>query len=103
MLSCNNMKRCIFFLFNKAAITGLHSPSKFCRKLTILKDIKFPSYELIDSGNFKRLEKFDDIIVSRSCPSAFWNPVLPRNRWTECTHLSYEGSSGMQYSNTVFY
>jgi hypothetical protein len=79
--------RYIYFIFNEAAITGLHSPLKFCRKLTItlLKDIKFPCYEMI--------EKFDDIILNRSCPSAFWNPVLPRNRWTECTHLSYEPHS----------
>lgn len=56
------------------------------------------TYELIDSGDQKRLEKFGDIIVSRPAPQAFWPKDLPdswnkadavcnrvdkKNTWTE--------------------
>lgn len=52
------------------------------------------SYEYLDSGNFLRLERFGNVIVSRSCPTAKWsksNSMLAQ--WNH-PHLTYIGQSG---------
>ena len=55
------------------------------------------SYEYIDSGNRKRLERFGDQLVIRSCPSAIWEKKLSlSNEWDESKNntIVYEGTSG---------
>ena len=58
------------------------------------------TYQYLDSGNFMRLEKFGNIIVQRSCPSAKWMKSKP-DIWNQA-HLIYEGTSGKtgQWTNT---
>ena len=45
----------------------------------------FPSgwneYELIDSGNFEKLERFGDYILIRPEPQALWDPSLSADEW----------------------
>lgn len=55
-----------------------------------------PSYEYIDSGNRKRLERFGNKIVIRSCPSALWEPCSDIQQWNDKTSntIVYEGVSG---------
>lgn len=43
----------------------------------------FSDYELIDSGNFYKLERFGTIVVSRPEPQAIWAPALSETRWVE--------------------
>ncbi len=38
-------------------------------------------YELIDSGNGAKLERFGDRIVARPEPQALWKPSLPPDEW----------------------
>jgi 23S rRNA (cytosine1962-C5)-methyltransferase len=54
------------------------------------------SYEYIDSGNRKRLERFGDKLVIRSCPSAIWERKLSLSEWNESNNstIVYEGTSG---------
>lgn len=40
-------------------------------------------YELIDSGNGRKLERFGNVILSRPDPQALWNTFLPESRWSE--------------------
>jgi 23S rRNA (cytosine1962-C5)-methyltransferase len=54
--------------------------------------LESPSYEFIDCGRYKRLERFGDVLVSRSCPSASGN-VRYESLW-KTTTLAYEGESG---------
>ena len=49
---------------------------------------KAPSYRLLDSGDGRRLERFENHCVSRPCPSATWRPGLSEARWAEAD-LSY--------------
>jgi len=37
-------------------------------------------YELIDCGNFRRIERFGKYILNRPCPEAFWNLKIPENK-----------------------
>ena len=39
------------------------------------------SYELLDSGNGRKLERFGPFVLSRPCSQALWLPSLPQNRW----------------------
>ena len=41
----------------------------------------FPDYELIDSGNFEKLEKFGQYIVARPEPQALWDKSLSETEW----------------------
>ncbi len=46
-------------------------------------------YELIDSGNNRKLERFGNIIVSRPDPQALWPTSQPRTVWS-AADASYE-------------
>jgi 23S rRNA (cytosine1962-C5)-methyltransferase len=41
-------------------------------------------YALLDSGNGKKLERYDDIILERPCAQAVWKPQQP-NLWSQST------------------
>ncbi len=41
----------------------------------------FPDYELIDSGNFEKLERFGRYIIRRPEPQALWRPSLSASEW----------------------
>lgn len=38
-------------------------------------------YELIDSGDGRKLERFGRYVLSRPCAQALWRPDLPTERW----------------------
>lgn len=40
-------------------------------------------YELLDSGNFRKLERFGPYVLSRPCAQAVWNQSLPNRTWNE--------------------
>ena len=40
-------------------------------------------YELIDSGNRKKFERFGPVLVVRSEPKALWKPALPKSEWAK--------------------
>ena len=46
-------------------------------------------YELIDSGNGKRLERFGKYIISKPDPQAIWKPFLSQANWqkADATYL----------------
>ena len=46
----------------------------------VLKMLKL-DYELIDTGDKRRLERFGDFILDRPCPQALWNKKLDKNIW----------------------
>ncbi len=39
-------------------------------------------YELLDSGDGEKLERFGDIVLSRPDPQALWSKRLPETEWT---------------------
>ncbi len=46
-------------------------------------------YELIDSGNFEKLERFGEFILSRPEPQALWDKSLPVAEWQKMAHATF--------------
>lgn len=60
-----------------------------------LKDLPpFPDYELIDSGHFRKLERFGQYVLSRPEPQAIWTPALPQAEWERAAHAVFERRGG---------
>lgn len=49
--------------------------------LTLLTTPKLPAYELIDSGDSEKLERFGEVLVRRPDPQALWRKNLPNEEW----------------------
>jgi 23S rRNA (cytosine1962-C5)-methyltransferase len=41
----------------------------------------WPDYELLDAGNFEKLERFGRYVLARPEPQAIWDPHLPASEW----------------------
>jgi len=50
---------------------------------------EWPEYELIDSGNCRKLERFGKYAIVRHEPKAWWRPALPGQDWAEA-HASQD-------------
>ncbi len=42
-----------------------------------------PDYELLDSGDGKKLERYGNFVLSRPDPQALWRPLLSANDWNK--------------------
>jgi 23S rRNA (cytosine1962-C5)-methyltransferase len=51
-------------------------------------------YELIDSGNLEKLERFGKYILARPEPQAVWAKSLPENEWEKISHATYKRLKG---------
>ena len=49
----------------------------------------FGDYELIDTGNFEKLERFGRFITRRPEPQAIWRPTLPEAEWQRRADASF--------------
>ncbi len=71
--------------------------------MTLLEPKYFADYELIDSGNFSKLERFGAYILSRPEPQAIWNKSLSDGEWQRLAHAIFlkakEGSKEDADSN----
>jgi 23S rRNA (cytosine1962-C5)-methyltransferase len=50
-------------------------------KTELLTPRHWADYELIDSGNFEKLERFGEYILARPEPQAIWDRSLPESEW----------------------
>ena len=46
-------------------------------------------YELIDSGEFEKLERFGKYILIRPEPQALWKKVLDADQWKKLAHARF--------------
>ena len=53
-------------------------------------------YKLIDSGNFRKLERFGDYIISRPEPQAVWAPALDHSKWEKMANAIFLKSKTVQ-------
>lgn len=55
--------------------------------------IRYPfgwdTYELIDSGNFEKLERFGDYTLIRPEPQAIWQPSMSASQWAKQSHAHF--------------
>ena len=49
-------------------------------------------YQLIDSGNFEKLERFGDYVLRRPEPQAIWDRQLPEKEWNKA-HATFQQQS----------
>ncbi|HPV55766.1 MAG TPA: class I SAM-dependent methyltransferase, partial [Tenuifilaceae bacterium] len=49
----------------------------------------WPDYELIDSGNFEKLERFGNQVVARPEPQAIWDKALPQKEWQKLANSTF--------------
>jgi 23S rRNA (cytosine1962-C5)-methyltransferase len=57
--------------------------------MLLLAPERFPDYELIDCGNFEKLERFGSVITIRPEPQAVWDPRLTQRDWEKKAHLRF--------------
>ena len=48
-----------------------------------------PDYELLDCGNFEKLERFGKFILRRPEPQAVWTPSLSEKDWEKQAHAVF--------------
>lgn len=52
-----------------------------------------PEYELMDSGNFEKLERFGEFVLRRPEPQAIWEKTLTEADWQKLSHAVFERKS----------
>jgi 23S rRNA (cytosine1962-C5)-methyltransferase len=61
--------------------------------IQLLTPENWKDYELIDCGDFEKLERFGNVILIRPEPQAVWGKGLPENDWTKLHHIRFKGRS----------
>ena len=54
-------------------------------------------YELLDSGNGRKLERFGTITLARPCSQAIWRPVLSESEWSHLATASFDREEGLNW------
>ena len=50
---------------------------------------RWAEYDLIDSGNFQKLERFGEFVLARPEPQAIWDKSLSDDDWARRAHASF--------------
>ena len=61
--------------------------------MELLSPKHFPDYELIDCGNFEKLERFGKYITIRPEPQAVWDRTLTAVKWDDMAHVRFMPNS----------
>lgn len=62
-------------------------------KIDLLTPTHWKDYELIDCGNFEKLERFGKYILIRPEPQAVWDKRLSESEWQKLHHIKFKGRS----------
>ncbi|KAB2868067.1 MAG: oxidoreductase, partial [Bacteroidales bacterium] len=57
--------------------------------MKLLTPTNWPDYELIDSGNGEKLERFGNQILARPEPQAFWRKLLSQEEWNKLANAYF--------------
>lgn len=61
--------------------------------IQLLSPTHWKDYELLDCGDFEKLERFGHLILSRPEPQAVWKKVLSPQEWKKKTNINFKGRS----------
>jgi len=61
--------------------------------IQLLTPHHWEDYELIDCGDFEKLERFGDVLLIRPEPQAVWPKTLSEAEWTKRHHIRFKGRS----------
>jgi len=57
--------------------------------MKLLQPVNWTDYELIDSGEFEKLERFGNYILTRPEPQAVWSRSLSTDEWDKLSHAFF--------------
>lgn len=61
--------------------------------MLLLTPTGFKDYELIDCGNFEKLERFGNFVTIRPEPQALWDPRLSKREWDQRANVRFVPNS----------
>jgi len=61
--------------------------------IQLLAPTHWKDYELIDCGDFEKLERFGNVILIRPEPQAVWKKTLSEQEWRKMAHITFRGRS----------
>ena len=61
--------------------------------IQLLTPQHWKDYELIDCGDFEKLERFGNVVLIRPEPQAVWSKNLSESEWTKRHHIRFRGRS----------
>lgn len=62
--------------------------------MTVFYPCGWKEYELIDTGNQEKLERFGDFILARPEPQAVWQKALHEDEWDKLLHARFKRRKG---------
>lgn len=62
--------------------------------MQLLEPKYWKDYELIDSGNYEKLERFGKYIIARPEPQAVWNKSLTEDEWENLSNAVFKREKG---------
>lgn len=71
-----------------------------CTDMQLLKPLHWKDYELIDSGNFEKLERFGEYTLIRPEPQAIWKKNLSDAEWLKQAHAKFVRDSSKSRQRT---
>jgi len=66
--------------------------------MKLLTPQNWPDYELIDCGDYEKLERFGKYILRRPEPQAVWRKALPEKDWERQTNAWFKKEKGKTHS-----
>lgn len=72
------------------------SPDQFplaIRGIQLLTPAHWKDYELLDCGDFEKLERFGNIVLIRPEPQAVWSKTWAESEWTKLHDIRFRGRS----------
>jgi len=73
---------------------AISSKMNTSQHISLITPAKWDDYELIDSGHFRKLERFGEYILSRPEPQAVWSAALSQAEWEKKAHAVYTRRKG---------
>ncbi len=67
--------------------------------MQLLSPQAFPDYQLIDSGDYEKLERFGKYVLRRPEPQAVWRKNLSDQEWEKRTDAYFKKEKGKSVSN----
>jgi 23S rRNA (cytosine1962-C5)-methyltransferase len=64
-------------------------------ELKLYSPENWKDYELIDSGDLEKLERFGKFFLTRPEPQAVWGKSLPVQEWEKLSHATYKRTKGI--------
>jgi len=65
--------------------------------MLLLSPTRWKDYELLDCGNFEKLERFGQYITIRPEPQAVWPRTLSEKEWLHMAHVKFVPKLNNEY------